>query len=176
MAKKPAETKKKDQFSNYRDLLVIDKNALDDELIQQPMRFFEISDLHTAAIATRDKAKEELMLKDAILQAKHRRQLEDAGERPTIQAIEERVIADPTHVKFRDAYIDAKTHADECYAMKESFQQRSYMLRELVALYIAGYYATSAMTNPKRKGAGESAYEANKKRISETRKSKLRRK
>lgn len=166
---------KKDPLNDASQKLMIDKLSLDEELIKQPTLFFEIAEVSANATSVRDQAKEQLALKDAELGTKHRKKLEASGERATIQLIEERVQTDPIHQKYLEKYSAAKEHADKCYAMKESFQQRAYMLRELVALYVSGYYATAAMTNPNRRGTGESAYEANKKRLTETRKANQRR-
>ncbi len=168
--------KKTDPLADAVSKLTIDKHGLDDELIRQPMLFFDMANLSATATAERDYAKEQLGLKDAELGSKWRKKLEKRGERTTIQLIEECVLTDSVHIKYSEKYIESKEYCEKCYAMKESFQQRAYMLRELVSLYISGYYATSAMTNPGRKGSGDVVHEGNKKRLTETRKANQRRK
>jgi len=167
---------KKDPLADAISKLTIDKHSLDDELVRQPILFFDMAQLSATATAERDYAKDQLGLKDAELGSKWRKKLEKRGERPTIQLIEECVLTDAIHIKYSDKYIKSKEVCDKCYAMKESFQQRSYMLRELVSLHISGYYATSAVTSPGRKGSGDIAHEGNKKRLTETRKANRRRK
>lgn len=126
-----------EEFKGY---LKIDKSALDDEIIQQPQLFFEVSEAYVEAVAVRDSKKEELAQIDAELDAKYRNSLEKATE-GTIKA---KIQTDKKHGTAFTAYINAKELADSLLALKEAFQQRGYMLRDLVSLHTANYYETSS--------------------------------
>tara|TARA_R110000803_G_scaffold210841_2_gene284354 strand:- start:910 stop:1500 length:591 start_codon:yes stop_codon:yes gene_type:complete len=165
--------KKKDRYALLQQRtkdLIINKHGLDDELINQPILFIEVATLAADASAMRDYAKEALSMKDAELSAKHRKLAEKGGERATEKLVEQRVGTDPIHIKYVEKLIEAKKYAEQAFAMKEAFQARAYMLRELVSLQVSGYYATAAITNPGRRDSGDTAYKANTQRMSDSRK------
>lgn len=134
-------------LDELRGHLNIDKHALDDEIQQQPSLFFKISEAYVNAASRRDFLKEEVARVDADLSAKHRRRIEKSGARATDAATTSAVAADPKHQKAVDAHIDARQKADQLLALKEAFHQRSYMLRDLVALHVANYYERTAVTD-----------------------------
>jgi hypothetical protein len=119
--------------------------VLDDEVIRQPMLFYEVSDQLTDALAERDASKEELAATDAELDNSWRRKLAKNKERVTDKVILSHVTTSSEHEKAFETYLRAKTRADKLLALKEAFQQRSYMLRDLVALYSANYYETTSL-------------------------------
>lgn len=133
---------------NLNDLqknLAIDKMVLDDEVIRQPMLFYEVSDQLTDALAERDAAKEELAVTDAELDNSWRRKLAKVKDRVTDKVVLSCVMTSSDHEKAFKTYLQAKTRADRLLALKEAFQQRSFMLRDLVALYSANYYETTSL-------------------------------
>jgi hypothetical protein len=148
--------------------LAIDKSVLDDEVIRQPVLFYSISEQLTDAIADRDYAKEVLGAIDAELYGVWRRKLaKDTKLRVTEKMVENAVLTDPKHEKAFSEFLDAKTKADKYQALKEAFQQRSYMLRDLVSLYSANYYEVSSLKPTQAQEA--SHYSANRVRMSNAR-------
>lgn len=147
--------------------LAIDKTALDDEVIRQPVLFYMVSEQLTDAIAARDTAKEELAATDAELDHKWRKQLSKTHPKVTEGLITSHITTSPDHEKAFLNYLDAKTKADKLLALKEAFQQRSYMLRDLVSLYSANYYEDASLKPTKAQDA--SHYNANRARISNAR-------
>lgn len=119
--------------------------VLDDEVIRQPMLFYEVSDQLTDALAERDAAKEELAVVDAELDNSWRKKLAKVKDRVTDKVVQSCVLTSPEHEKAFQTYLHAKTKADRFLALKEAFQQRSFMLRDLVALYSANYYETTSL-------------------------------
>lgn len=148
--------------------LAIDKSVLDDEVIRQPMLFYMVSELFTTALAERDALKEELQAVDADLDFQWRKRLsKDKTAKVTETLIKNHVQTSADHEKAFNAYLEAKTKADRLEALKSAFQQRSYMLRDLVALYSANYYEESSVKPTKVQEA--SHYAANRNRISNAR-------
>lgn len=147
--------------------LAIDKSVLDDEVIRQPVLFYTISEQLTDAIAERDAAKEELAAVDADLDGAWRRKLAKIHNKVTETMVSNHVITSAEHEKAFEAYLKAKTKADKLLALKEAFQQRSYMLRDLVSLYSANYYEESSLKPSKAQDA--SHYAANRARMSNER-------
>lgn len=154
-------------IADLKEQLAIDKSALDDEVIRQPGLFYEVSEQLTDAIAERDGAKEDLASIDATLDAKWRKKFEGGTKRVTEGTIAACVQTDPAHEKAFDVWLTAKTKADQLQALKDAFQQRSYMLRDLVQLYSANYYEDTSMRPTKAQEA--SHYAANRQRISNAR-------
>ena len=154
-------------LAELKEQLAIDKSVLDDEVIRQPVLFFTVSEQLTDAIAERDGAKEELTAVDATLYDTWRRKLSKVHARVTEGLVTNAVATSPEHEKAFSAYLDAKTRADKLLALKEAFQQRSYMIRDLVALYSANYYEVTSMKPTKAQDV--SHYNTNRARISNAR-------
>ncbi len=155
-------------IAELKEQLAIDKSVLDDEVIRQPVLFYTVSEQLTNAIAERDGAKEDLAAVDAELNAKWRKKLSTSTtKRVTDSLVQSYIQTDPVHEKAFDTWLAAKTKADQFLALKEAFQQRSYMLRDLVSLYSANYYEDSSMRPTKAQEASQ--YAANRQRISNAR-------
>lgn len=159
-------------IEEYKSLLKIDKNALDDELLKQSERFYDVSNSLSLAVSLRDKAYEDLKLLEAELDIDVRRQFESEGRKSTEGLIRAEILSDTSRQSAVQHHLDTKTKVDQFTVLKESFQQRSYMLRELVQLYIAGYYMDNSVTGSK--SAKENVdYETNRRRLSEARRNKV---
>ncbi|KAH0545501.1 hypothetical protein GP486_008443, partial [Trichoglossum hirsutum] len=148
-------------------LHTIDKTALDDEVIRQPVLFYTVSELLTDAIAERDTAKEALASVDAELNGQWRKKLAKQVARVTDSLLESCVTTSVEHEEAFKVYLDSKTKADKLFALKEAFQQRSYMLRDLVSLYSTNYYEDASLKPTKAQDA--SHYNANRARINNAR-------
>jgi len=140
---------------------------LDDEVVRQPVLFYTISEALTDALALRDGAKEDLAAVDAQMDSIWRRKLLKNDTKITEKMVQNHVQCSPEHEKAFEAYLEAKTNADKLLALKEAFQQRSYMLRDLVSLYSANYYETSSIKLTQAMEA--SHYNANRMRMSNAR-------
>lgn len=145
--------------------LAIDKTVLDDEVIKQPVLFYTISEALTDAFALRDGAKEELASVDAEMDSVWRSKLAKIHDKVTEKMVQNSVQCSSAHEKAFDEYLKAKTYADKLLALKEAFQQRSYMLRDLVSLYSANYYETSSI----RPNQATAHYNANRQHMSDAR-------
>src|SRR5688572_7391907 len=128
--------------TEFRGYLRIDKNALDDAVIEQPSLLYAVSEELAAATARRDELKELLATTDAKLDAKYRK---DLNGKNTDTAIKNRVQKSQEHSDAFRAFISAKERADVLYALKDAFQARSYALRELCELYVANYFEEGSL-------------------------------
>ena len=127
--------------------LAIDKNSLDDEVIEQPQKFNEAGELSATAAARRDFLKEELAVIDAELSGVHRRKIEKATGKATESQVSNAVLLDPKHKAASAQYINAKETADKATALRDSYHQRRYMIQELSSLYVANYFESSSANN-----------------------------
>lgn len=124
----------------YRDRLQIDRNALDDELAVQAQLFWEVSEKHVQCMTERDELKAEVGRFHSQLGLNERVNLAEAGLKVTEVAIESRVLSNEDMIRVGNSYLSAKSESDTWFAMKEAFAQRSYVLKDMVSLYIAGYF------------------------------------
>ena len=127
-----------DEFRKY---LAIDKQALDDEIIQRSSLLFEVSEAYATAVAERDALKEQLAVTDAELDGKLRK----ANEKGTEALIKNQIQAHNDHRKAFAEWLEAKEHADKLGALKDAFKDRSHALGELADLYVANYFDTASV-------------------------------
>jgi len=147
--------------------LEIDKLALDDEIVKQPSLFFKASEAYVEAVAERDACKEELSTIDAELDGEIRERLEKRGDKTTEAIVKNEIQTEKRHSAAFDTYILAKTRADRLLALKEAFQQRGYMLRDLASLYVANYYESSSVQGNSRSDAA--VYNRQRERLADAR-------
>ena len=134
--------------------LFVNKNLLDDELTTQPEVYYRVAEAASRAAARRDSLKYDLELMVAEVDAKVRDELADEAEadqdskrkkrkNPTEIEIANLVKLAPKVEKAHRAYMDARLQAAEWEALTTAFGQRSYVLKDLTALYVANYYQVS---------------------------------
>ena len=153
---------------DYQSFLKIDKNQLDDAIEEQPDLFYRISVGVAFAISTMDKAKKDLSTCDAKLAFSIRLKRENLGEKVTEAIMLSLIESEDKHKEAVKEYLQAKFRADELLALKEAFLQRSYMLRELVSLYVAEYYSTGSVS-PDRKDMKRFTYGRDRKKLKRAR-------
>lgn len=122
-------------------LLRINEHKLEICCRDQPVLFYQVSTALTRAQSARDQAAQDLKDAEARADAEIRAEPVPEGEKkPTETAIGGRVRMHASVVRAREALREASEAYGSLSALKESFGQRSYMLRELVALWLANYY------------------------------------
>jgi len=122
-----------------RNRLAINENRLDQALIEQPELYRKVAEAHVSALADRDAAKLYLDEKEAAVSLEIRDSLKDEGGRPTEGRIAQLMQNDPAIQKAQRKLLDRRRTADLWLALKEAYHQRSFMLRELVAIRLAEY-------------------------------------
>ena len=132
------------EMEEYHELLQIDRNALDENLVEQADIFHRISNEYALAVSRKDEANENLKQTDARLNLEIREQLESDGKKATEKVVESEVLNHKDHIDAANSYLEAKHRADSFAALKDAFQQRSYMLREVIELYISGYFVSES--------------------------------
>ena len=130
---------------NYEKDLHIDKDSLEECLVEQPELYAKWSIIWADATQERDHAKENLNIVKAELDMKIRKSWDILGydKKPTDMAITTWICA---HDKYRKANFELiqKTHAvNVLEAAKWSFQHRKDALDNLVKLYLNNYYSDS---------------------------------
>jgi hypothetical protein len=150
----------------FQDYCMIDRDALDDELMRQPQIYMEVSEAYADAAAERDRLKEVIEVYEAEIALEIRKDAESDGDKITDKTVAAMVQADGGRSKRMQAFLDAKLDAEKLSALKEAIGQKTHALHDLSALFIAGYFVqTSANT----KGATEAGIRENRRKINERR-------
>lgn len=143
---------------DVREGLRIDRDDLDGCLIEQPDAYWRAAEAHVQARAALDAAKLELDELTARQDKAIRLDAERCEKKITEAAIQQEIRLDPKHREARQKVLDLTKQVELAQALKDAYSQRSFMLRELVALLIAERGALA--------GAG-GAYEARARRAEE---------
>jgi hypothetical protein len=130
-------------IAELRSYLKIDKHALDVELEDHSVLLFKISEAFVEAAAHRDMLKEHLATTDAELDSVVRKKKVDG--RLTNDMVAACIQTHPRHEEASTAYLDAKKEADLLFALKEAFQSRGYMIRDLCSLFTANYFEEASV-------------------------------
>lgn len=144
----------------YKKYLAIDRDGLDDCLIKQPELFYHVSEQYTLAVGRRDAAKLELEKVEAEISQSIRENALKREEKVTEAGIAEKITIAPRVYTLRFDLLQLKGEVDKWLAMKEAYQQRSFMLRELVPIHLSQLYSGTSsvrgdISEHNRKLAGE---------------------
>jgi hypothetical protein len=124
----------------FSDSIRIDKNRLDDELIDQPMKFFTICDGLATLISCRDKAKEEIKDIEAQQYFTAKGHAETNGIKTTEGWIRSFVQVSKERQEAFQIYIRYAEQVKVLEGLKEAFMQRSYMIKDLVTMHVQDYH------------------------------------
>lgn len=144
--------------------LEINKDNLDRELVEQAELFHRAAHAHALAISRRDELKEEIRLLSADLALLVRRKLESKGK-VTEGLVQNHLESTPDYQQARQQFSEASREAEILGALKEAYAQRSWMLRELCGIYVAGYFSTTSIRGESAKQVEEEANLERRRRI-----------
>lgn len=150
----PENGDRRDEVAEYEQALRIDKNNLDDALVEQPEIFFRVSEKLAFAISRRDAAKNELELVEAEVDSVIRLKMRDDRIKTTEKEIEAEKLQHRDVRGAQDNLIHLTHQAARWQALQHAMQQRSYVLKDLVALHLKSYYAEEATSDrsPRNRG------------------------
>lgn len=123
-----------------RDEVAISKYELDDEVQKQPVLYLEASELYMSCIDRRDYFKEQVVRVSADVAAS----LRESGEYKTEAAIKEALENSLQVADAKDRFAFWVRKSNICLTLREALDQKGKMLRELVNLYVSGYFQNSA--------------------------------
>ena len=141
--------------------LRIDEDNIDTCLVDQPGRFYQAAEAVAQANAARDTIKLELDELLAELGQLVRQAAADAEEKITEAGIQMKLTSMPKVQAKQRELLQTRSRAEHALALKEAYHQRSFMLRELVALQLAELNNLSIErgANSARRVVGEQARE-----------------
>jgi hypothetical protein len=156
------------KFDELEGALMIDEHDLDNEVMAQSQRFNDAAQYSARAASRRDEAKDGLKTVEAELEIELRKKAEAAGEKTTDKAIAAKVQIHPRRKEAFQAYLDSSLQADKWEGLKESYKDRSFMIRELSGLWVTGYFQTTS-TKGTQKQVDDAEYERRKKEMADRR-------
>jgi hypothetical protein len=141
-AEKGPAARGRDQIADFRAGLIIDKHAIDDELVRGPQKFNDVCDAVAMAISRRDAAKDELKVTEAEVDKVVRAVYADdeTKKKPTETQVANEVLLHRDVREARKTLLDCQEEVERLTAMKESYMQRSYAIKDLVSLHLASYF------------------------------------
>ena len=141
-----------------RNLIDIDRTALDRELCRHPGDLLRASEVRTLLDDRMQNLKQDLVeekrkheLLQAQLQLEYRLTFEDSGRKVTETAIQSYIISDPRYQTSQAMYsrlerdiLAANTELSKSENELNALKIKGHMLRDLTALYTANYFSTDA--------------------------------
>lgn len=131
-----------DKFNirKLEDAIRINEHALEDECKEQPHLFYEVAKELAFAVSDRDAAKTFLTTAKAEADGRARNRLERNGEKVTEKSVEALIPFDDAVVEAQNNFLNRNADVGKLTALKEAFEQRKDMLKNLTTLYVASYY------------------------------------
>lgn len=121
-----------EKFDRLEENVKIEPTDIEAELISHAHDYWHATNGHADALSLRDLAKHDLDVYEARLDLNLRKVMAERGEKYTEAVISNMVTIDEERIKLFESYLDAKHVADLWAGMKDSWQQRGYMLKEIV--------------------------------------------
>jgi hypothetical protein len=124
--------------------LAIDRGALEQVCVEHPDSLYKVATAVTHFRSMRDAKKKELEEKEAslYLDIRHRASVQD--ERITEAEIKAQMTLDRDRRRLIGQLAEANELLARWETLRDAFLQRSYMIKELVSLYLARYYGDPA--------------------------------
>jgi hypothetical protein len=136
-------------YDLLRARIKIDRDALDKSVEEQAQVFLEVCDRHVHALSLRDEARDALSRKDAEIAREVRQNGEKSGSRVTEANVNDSVMLHPDHIRLSAILAEIKKQSDLWGVLRDAFDQRMRMIRELVNLYAVGYYGSVGTVGPR---------------------------
>lgn len=142
---KKAAPPRTDVMAEFRNYLSIDKDNLTEAMAAQADLFFRVGEECAIAVSERDEAKERIATVDAeIGQSCRLKNGKKPEEKVTESGIKDQIQINTQHQQAFEAYAESKKRAEQFIALRDAFQERGRMLRDLGNLYGAGYFSITA--------------------------------
>lgn len=124
--------------------LAINRNALEEVCVQHPDNLYKVATAVTYHRSRRDAKKKELEEKEASLYLEIRRRASVQDERITEAEIKAQMTLDRDRRRLITQLAWLNEELSKWEILRDAFLQRSYMIKELVSLYLARYYGDPA--------------------------------
>lgn len=141
-----------------------DKNDLDTAILHHSELVFVIGEAVARHTSIRDEAKKRMEESYAENSLAIREQCVEEGRKVTEDTIKQLTLLDPTYKQDCNTYLKAKWECEVWTALKEAFNTRGYMIRDIGELWKASYFSIESV-----KGNDEVAYATQRAKMAEAR-------
>lgn len=159
-----------DFVAEHEQYLIIDKHDLERSCREQPNVFYSVARELALAVSRRDAAKQNIQIVEGKVDGNVRRIAQRKDEKITEREVDAKKRNDSEYVEAVTLYMRLNHAVNILSALKEAFQQRSYVLKEMVTLYVQEYYGdpmnSSRGKDYRDKSADHARQEMSKKRRS----------
>ena len=129
-------------MEDYKSLLKIDKDNLDEECINQPALYDEYASQVPDLVYGMEICKVDMESLKADLYKKNvSLALKDGGKKPTDKSLENDILLDRNFRQLQEDYYEAKKKAEKAKVVREAFMQRKEMIRGLIELHNSTYFS-----------------------------------
>ena len=148
---------------NYHEDIKIDPNNLEWDWIEQGSRYLYYAEAYADAIDTKDRAKQSMELKSAVLDNNLRTNWDKLFPdlKLTETSVKSKILQNIQYKKALDIFNKAHHNVNLLSSAKSAFEHKKKALEKLVELRITGMYSSPKM--PTQKQRGESHTEHTKK-------------
>ena len=161
------------QYTHLHGRLRIDKDALDDELVEQPQLFFEVAEQFALA------ASELASAKDAVktIMARAYKSIRAKAEAKMSEGQTNAAVDANKRVRAaRKTYHQAIFSEGRWGALKDAYGQRAWILKDLVQLHIRAYFSEDSSTAGDSNTMKNAKADSNRRALNEKRKKRTKRK
>jgi hypothetical protein len=152
------------EFDELRALIVIDRDNLDQNAIDQPDLYFRVSEQATFAVSRRDEFEFKLQQQIAeVDKAVRKRYAKSDDKKPAETAIKTEIERDPSVMEMREEFLGLAREVARWNALRSSFDQRRDMLKVTAQLYASNYFTRSGVEGVRDKVITHDADEARRK-------------
>lgn len=148
--------------------LIIDTTNLDRELVEQPDLYDDAGEGYAYAVSHRDLLKNKIKDESASLQQSMRTKAAKGDKRVT-EALVQAMVEGTDEIKvLRTKLIQAQREVDLWESRREAFKQRSYILRSVCDMHIAGMSASTSVKGGSVEQVRELQHQDRRKRMRAT--------
>lgn len=157
-----------DFIAEHEAHISIDEHALDEELKQQILSYYEVSKKLGVETSKRDAAKTFVKEVEARVDVALREEARSLSAKTTETEIGSKRQVHPDVVEANRVYTRYSSRVRSLEALSAAFSQRAFVLRDLCSLWIASYYSDSGGDAADRQVRDVDA-RTNKKKLNEAR-------
>src|SRR4029077_6337613 len=132
MKREPKSTPRTPDVNDLEDGLRIDQDDLANACLQQPDLFYRVAKQLAICMSQRDAASQAVKEEEAAADEAIRADAAKQGVKTTEKEIESLKLKDESVITARNSLLDSTREVGMWLALKEAFQQRSYVLKDLV--------------------------------------------
>jgi hypothetical protein len=153
-------------YEQCKEGLKFNKHELDTAILHHGELFFNVSERVAHYSSIRDEAKKRMEESYARNSLRIREQATEEGRKLTEDLVKQLTLLDEDYREDSKRYLRAKWETDVWAALKDAYNARGYMIKEMAELWKANYFNTESIKG----GTEDVQYEMQRAKLAENRK------